>query len=232
VNRNKERRAQEGQLNGSPDSAAHKRLKQLGVDDEGIIVAGKRIRSRTVIWTAGVTPSPARRWLNAETDRSGRVRIEKELTVPGHPEIFVGGDTATLDQDGRPLPGVAQVAIQQGRDAGRLIRRRLETKAALKPFHYFRQRQHGSGRKGLRRLGERRFAHQWFSCVACVGQSRPAVSGAVEPARQCLCAMGLDLLDWTARFGPDHKSPHRSTHSCPGRGACSAIERAVRSGSA
>jgi NADH:ubiquinone reductase (H+-translocating) len=129
-------------------AAAHKRLEELGVevllqhgveqvDEEGVIVAGKRVASRTVIWTAGVTPSPAGRWLNAETDRSGRVRIGKDLTLPGHPEIFVVGDTATLDQDGRPLPGVAQVAIQQGRYAGRSIRRRLEGKAALKPFRYF-----------------------------------------------------------------------------------------------
>lgn len=129
-------------------AAAHKRLGDLGVevlleqdvehvDDEGIVVAGKRITSRTVIWTAGVTSSPAAKWLNAETDRNGRVRIGNDLSVPGHGEIFVVGDTATLDQDGRPLPGVAQVAIQQGRYAGRLIRRRLEGKAALKPFRYF-----------------------------------------------------------------------------------------------
>jgi len=64
-----------------------------------------------VIWTAGVTPSPAGRWLNVETDRAGRVRIRSDLTVPGHPEIFVIGDTSSLDQDGMPLPGVAQVAI-------------------------------------------------------------------------------------------------------------------------
>ena len=107
------------------------------VDDEGVIVAGQRILSRTVIWTAGVAPSPAGKWLNAETDRSGRVRIAEDLTVPGSPEIFAIGDTATLDQNGGRLPGVAQVAIQQGRYAGRLIRRRLEGKAAPKPFRYF-----------------------------------------------------------------------------------------------
>ena len=61
---------------------------------------------------------------------AGGCESEQDLTVPGHPEIFVIGDTATLDQDGAPLPGVAQVAIQQGRYAGRLIRRRLEGKAA------------------------------------------------------------------------------------------------------
>ena len=129
-------------------TAARKHLEELGVevllghaveqvDEDGVIVAGKRITSKTVMWTAGVTPSPAGTWLDAETDRSGRVRIGKDLTAPGHPEIFVVGDTATLDQDGRPLPGVAQVAIQQGRYAGRCIRRRIEGKGALKPFRYF-----------------------------------------------------------------------------------------------
>jgi len=65
------------------------------------------------------------------------VRVQKDLTVPRHPEIFVVGDTASLDQDGKPLPGVAQVAIQQGRYAGKLIRKRLAGKAASRPFSYF-----------------------------------------------------------------------------------------------
>jgi NADH dehydrogenase FAD-containing subunit len=137
-----------GSFSESISAAAQKHLHAMGVDvlleqgvehvdEEGVIVGGKRIKSKTVIWTAGVTPSPAGKWLDAETDRSGRVRIAEDLTVPGHPEIFVVGDTATLDQDGKALPGVAQVAIQQGRYAGRSIRRRLESKAALKPFRYF-----------------------------------------------------------------------------------------------
>src|SRR6185295_1948582 len=96
-----------------------------------------RILSKTVIWTAGVTPSPAGRWLNVETDRAGRVKIENDLTVPGHPEIFVLGDTATLNQDGKPLASVAQVAMQQGRYAGRLIERRVRGLSALPPFRYF-----------------------------------------------------------------------------------------------
>src|ERR1700758_566344 len=128
--------------------AAKQRLEKLGVevrlghsvdriDSDGITVAGERISSRTVIWTAGVAPSPAGKWLNADTDRAGRVRIQPDLTVPGHPEIFVIGDTATLSQDGKPLGGVAQVAMQQGRYAGRLIERRETGKPALPPFRYF-----------------------------------------------------------------------------------------------
>jgi NADH:ubiquinone reductase (H+-translocating) len=132
----------------SLSEAAEFHLQKLGVeihlghavekiDNEGVIVAGERIASKTVIWTAGVTPSPAGKWLGVETDRAGRVRIQPDLRVPNHPEIFVVGDTASLDQDGKPLAGVAQVAMQQGRYAGKLIRRQLTGKRPPKPFRYF-----------------------------------------------------------------------------------------------
>jgi NADH dehydrogenase FAD-containing subunit len=128
--------------------AAKKRLEKLGVeirlgqgvdliDQHGVIVAGERILSKTVIWTAGVKPSPAGNWLKAETDHAGRVRINHDLTVPDHPEIFVIGDTAAMDQDGKPLPGVAQVAMQQGTYAANLIHRRITGKVPLAPFRYF-----------------------------------------------------------------------------------------------
>src|SRR5207247_9437962 len=95
------------------------------IDADGVVVAGERIASKTVIGTAGVAPSPAGKWLKVETDRAGRVRIQKDLSVPGHPDLFVIGDTASLDQDGKPLPGVAQAARQQGRYAAKLSVRRL-----------------------------------------------------------------------------------------------------------
>jgi NADH dehydrogenase FAD-containing subunit len=128
--------------------AAKRRLEDLGVevrlgqgvdriDEEGVIAAGERISSKTVIWTAGVTPSPAGKWLGAEMDHTGRVKIQGDLTVPGHPEIMVVGDTASLEQDGKPLPGVAQVAMQQGRYAGRLIRARIAGASPPRPFRYF-----------------------------------------------------------------------------------------------
>jgi NADH dehydrogenase FAD-containing subunit len=127
---------------------ALKRLTKLGVevllgkgvdaiDADGVIVAGGRIISKTVIWTAGVAPSPAGKWLNAETDHSGRVKIQPNLSVQGHPEVFVVGDTASLEQDGKPLPGVAQVAMQQGRYAGSYIRRKVTGRALPGPFRYF-----------------------------------------------------------------------------------------------
>jgi NADH dehydrogenase len=128
--------------------AANKRLQDLGVeirlghsvdqiDAGGIVVAGERILSKTVIWTAGVAPSPAGKWLNVETDRAGRVRVQPDLRVPGHPEIFVVGDTASLDENGKPLPGVAQVALQQGKYAGKLIHKRIVGGPTPKPFKYF-----------------------------------------------------------------------------------------------
>ena len=137
-----------GSFSEDLSGAAKKRLEKLGVevrpghavdhiDGEGVMVAGERILSKTVIWTAGVAPSPAGKWLNVGTDRAGRVLVQKDLTVRGYPEIFVVGDTAALDQDGKPLPGVAQVAMQEGRYAGRLIHRRLIGELAPRPFRYF-----------------------------------------------------------------------------------------------
>ncbi len=137
-----------GSFSEKLSEAAKKRLATLDVevrlghsvdqiDEDGVVVAGERIMSKTVIWTAGVAPSPAGKWLNVDTDRAGRVRVEQNLTVPGHPEIFVIGDTASLDQGGKPLPGVAQVAIQQGRYAGKLIHRKVTGQPAPGPFRYF-----------------------------------------------------------------------------------------------
>jgi NADH dehydrogenase len=129
-------------------SAAKRRLEKLGVevrlgqgvdrvDEQGVIVAGERITSKTVIWTAGVEASPAAKWLNTQTDHAGRARINPDLSIADHPEIFVVGDTASLDHDGKPLPGVAQVAIQQGHYAVNLIGRRLSGKPTPAPFRYF-----------------------------------------------------------------------------------------------
>src|SRR5919197_966696 len=98
---------------------------------------GECIAGRAVLGTEGGAPSPAGQWLKAETDRAGRVRVRPDLTMPGRPEVFVVGDTAYLEQDGRPLPGVAQVAMQQGRYVGRAIARRVAGQAAPRPFRYF-----------------------------------------------------------------------------------------------
>ena len=126
---------------------AHTALKQLrvevrtnspveAIDSEGVVIAGERIDARTVIWTAGVAASSAGQWLGAETDRGGRVKVGSDTTVPGHPTIFVLGDTASFTQDGKPLPGVAQVAIQQGEYVASVIADRVAGKPHPQAFRY------------------------------------------------------------------------------------------------
>lgn len=100
----------------------------------------EEIPARTTLWAAGVLASPLGRMLadtaGAELDKAGRVMVQPDLTVPGHPEIFVIGDLANFShQTGKPLPGVAQPAIQQGKYVARLIAARLRDKV-LAPFHY------------------------------------------------------------------------------------------------
>jgi NADH dehydrogenase FAD-containing subunit len=107
------------------------------VDAEGVVIAGERIQTRTVLWTAGVAASPAGSWLGVETDRAGRVVVGPELSVPGYPEIFVVGDTAHIEHDGKPLPGVAQVALQSGKHAAHTIRARVLHQPQPAPFAYF-----------------------------------------------------------------------------------------------
>jgi NADH dehydrogenase len=102
----------------------------------------KRLPAKTVLWAGGVTTNEFGRKLaertKAETDRSGRIKVAPDLTVPGNPDIFIVGDLAlSLDKDGKPHPGVAQLAIQGGAYAAKAIRARLEGKKDIKPFHYF-----------------------------------------------------------------------------------------------
>jgi NADH dehydrogenase len=130
-------------------------LKRLGVtvrtnalvtdiDPAGVTIkisgGSERISARTVIWSAGVQASPFGRILQqragAQLDRAGRVLVTPDCTVPGHPEIFVIGDLAHLEQDGQMLPGVAQVAMQQGGYVAKLIQKRLRGETAA-PFRYF-----------------------------------------------------------------------------------------------
>ena len=132
----------------SLSTKAAKHLAKLGVqvmtgsmvehiDAQGVTVGGKLIPCGAVLWTAGVSPSPLVKMLGVATDRAGRACVGPFLNVPDAPGIFVVGDTATLMQNGRPLPGVAQVAIQQGRYVGRLISRELVGRKPPRPFRYF-----------------------------------------------------------------------------------------------
>jgi NADH dehydrogenase len=118
--------------------------KVTNIDEDGVTVKvgakDEHIPARTVLWAAGVKASPLGKVLGeragAALDRAGRVLVEPDLSVPGHPEIHVIGDLASLSQDGKPLPGVAPVAMQQGRYVAKFIEKKLLGKP-VEPFHYF-----------------------------------------------------------------------------------------------
>jgi NADH dehydrogenase len=111
--------------------------KVTGMDDGGVeLGGGERIDARTRIWGAGVTASPLARSLGAPLDRAGRVKVTPRLTVPEHPEIFVIGDLAAVEQDGKPVPGVAPAAMQGGSYAGRAVARLVAGKP-VEPFRYW-----------------------------------------------------------------------------------------------
>jgi NADH dehydrogenase len=126
----------------------HTNTRVTAVDGEGIVANGERVRAGTVLWGAGVLASPAGRWLGAETDKSGKIMVKPDLSVPGHPEIFAIGDTAHVVAESRNLigvkskqpmvlPGVAQPAIQEGQYVARVIRRRVTGEPAPAPFWYW-----------------------------------------------------------------------------------------------
>lgn len=131
---------------------AQKQLERLGVevvtgaaveaiDAQGYRSGGAFVPARTVVWAAGVAASPLARSLGVELDRAGRVRVLPDLSVPGHPEIFVAGDLASVVQDGKPVPGVAPAAKQMGNYVARVVRNRLAACPAPPPFRY---RDHGN----------------------------------------------------------------------------------------
>ena len=105
------------------------------VDAGGVRFGGERLAARTVLWAAGVAASAVGRSLGAPVDRAGRVKVEKDLTLAGRREVFVVGDLAAYEQDGRPVPGVAPAAMQMGTHAARNVLRSLAGQALL-PFHY------------------------------------------------------------------------------------------------
>ncbi|MGD9879692.1 MAG: NAD(P)/FAD-dependent oxidoreductase [Reyranella sp.] len=106
-------------------------------DADGVTIGEQRLDAATIVWAAGVAASPAARWLGVEADRVGRVKVGPDLSLPGHPEIFVIGDTAHVaDAAGQPLPGLAPVAKQQGAYVARLLRSKLAGRRALPPFRY------------------------------------------------------------------------------------------------
>ena len=103
----------------------------------GVGIGDQFIEADVVLWAAGVRASPAAAWLDAPADSAGRVKVEADLTLPGHPQIFVIGDTATVNVwNGKPAPGIAPAAKQQGAHVARTIRQRLAGNSQPRPFRY------------------------------------------------------------------------------------------------
>jgi NADH dehydrogenase len=140
-------------LAGFPDDLsayAQRSLESLGVEvmlgqpvtectADGVVYGGKRLEARTIVWAAGVRASRAAEWLGAPADRAYRVQVKPDLTVPDHPDIFAIGDTVTIaGPDGKPVPGIAPAAKQQGRYVANLIKARLKGRT-LPPFRYRHQ---------------------------------------------------------------------------------------------
>lgn len=151
-------------LAGYPDDLsayAQHSLENLGVEVElgqpvtdctadGVIYGGRSLATRTIIWAAGVQASPAGEWLGAPADRAGRLVVLPDLTIPAHPNVFAIGDTVTIPgPDGKPIPGIAPAAKQQGRYVAESIKARLRGDAAVPPFRY-----HHDG--SLAQIGKRR----------------------------------------------------------------------------
>ena len=136
-------------LSSFPDSLSEQARRQLlalgvevrtgtpvnAIDAEGVLLGDERIAARTVLWAAGVAASPLGRTLGVPLDRAGRVPVQPDLSVPDLADVFVAGDLASVQQDGRPVPGVAPAAKQMGRHVAAAIRARLAGQPAP-PFRY------------------------------------------------------------------------------------------------
>ncbi|GCE06030.1 NAD(P)/FAD-dependent oxidoreductase [Dictyobacter aurantiacus] len=139
-------------LPGFPASLAQqasRKLQRMGVEiktgkhvkevrKDGVMVGDEHLATENIIWTAGVKASPAGKWLHADVDHDGRVKVQPDLSVPGHNNIFVIGDTALVTQNGKHLPGLAPVAIQEGKYVASIIASRATGNTIRQsPFHYF-----------------------------------------------------------------------------------------------
>ena len=132
---------------GDLSAYAQASLKSIGVEvvlgqavtdcnADGVVYGGNRLDAKTIIWAAGVRASPAAEWLDAPADRAGRLEVLPDLTVPGHPDIFAVGDTVMIaGPDGKPVPGIAPAAKQQGQYVAEAIKARLRG-GKIAAFHY------------------------------------------------------------------------------------------------
>jgi NADH:ubiquinone reductase (H+-translocating) len=183
-----------------------------GGDCAGVSVGDERIEARTVIWAAGVAASPAGLWLGAETDQAGRVLVEPDLSLPGHPDIFVIGDAASAQgPDGKPLPGVAPVAKQQGAYVARLIKARAQGRNQPAPFRY--RWLAGYDRAAARRCANRAVQVQRFCRLAAMVRGSHLFPDRIPQSSHCCYELGLELHyvpTWNASDYRHDRRSHRS----------------------
>ncbi len=197
-------------------------LEQLGVevrlsaavsdcDCASVSVGQERIETRTIVWAAGVKASPAAEWLAAEHDCAGRVKVMADLSVPGHPDIFVIGDAAAaFGPDGKPLPGVAPVAKQQGRYVADLLIARLRGKEGARvPLPRFRCARHDRPEKGGR--AARRAQDFRSGGLASVEPRTHLFLDWISQSPGRCSQLGLELSYSSARHPLDHRD-YRLTH--------------------
>ena len=200
-------------------------VKVTAIDEQGITLEGptgeQRVATHTVLWAAGVAASPLGRMLaekaGAKTDRMGRVIVNADLTIPGHPEIFVIGDMAHLPgKDGSPLPGLAPVATQQGRYVARWIEKRLQGRNPAGSLFLLRQGNHGRHRAARRRRQRWQVPVRRDNGVAHVALHPPAPFDQFREPAGRLRPLGLFVLHpqpWlagAARHGDPAPAHHGS----------------------
>jgi Pyridine nucleotide-disulphide oxidoreductase len=176
------------------------------IDEQGVVASGRRVAARNVFWAAGVMASPAAKWLKAEADPAGRVKVGEDLSVPRVPGVFAIGDTALSNGwKGKPVPGLAPAAKQQGRYVASVIRASIDGRPRPAPFRY---RHAGSlatiGRKAaVADFGRLQLsgALAWW----CLGRSpHPIFVGDAEPF-SCRPRMVLGVSHLPSQHSPDHR---------------------------
>ena len=195
------------------------------IDPSGVTVTmngrQEHLAAHTVLWAAGVRASRLGKVLaeraGATLDRAGRVTVEPDMSIAGHPEIFVIGDLSVFThQGGKPLPGVAPVAMQQGGYVARLITNRAAGRPAPPPFRYFNKGNLATvGRnKAVADFGKS--THRRISRLVHVGLRAPDVPGGVRQSSAGVRGVGLQLLHAQSRRAADHGWEAVSFHGLPG----------------
>ena len=189
-----------------------------------VVVGGKRVNAVVTLWAAGVQASPLGKMLGTPTDKRGCAIVDLYLNPPGHPDIFVCGDLAHVEEDGRQVPGVAQPAMQMGRHAAQMIAQDMAGKPRT-TFHYFDKGDMATiGRHAAVANVRWPFKAHWSGHpgLALLGVGPPLLPGGLPQPPGRLLLLGLDLPDLQPRSPPHHRQPAparlgpASRHPSPG----------------